>query len=130
MICNVETKSENGLRKILIVEDEESNYELLKAMLRKTEFEIFWAQNGIQAIELCDKFPFTIILMDIKMPEMNGYDAIKILRNKGIETPIIAQTAYARIEDESTSLKMGFNGYISKPIDRKKLFELINRFIE
>jgi CheY-like chemotaxis protein len=62
--------------------------------------------------------------MDIKMPEMNGYEAIKILRSRGVETPIIAQTAYARIEDEHTSLKMGFNGYISKPIDRKKLFDI------
>jgi CheY-like chemotaxis protein len=127
---SVETESENSLMKILIVEDEESNYELLKAMLRKTEFEIFWAQNGIQAIEFCERHLFKLILMDIKMPEMNGYEAIKIIRNRGIETPIIAQTAYARIEDESTSLKMGFNGYISKPIDRKKLFDLINKFIE
>jgi CheY-like chemotaxis protein len=124
----VETKSENSQRKILIAEDEESNFELLKAMLRKTDFEIFWAQNGIQAIEFCDKHDFTVILMDIKMPEMNGYDAIKIIRGKGIQIPIIAQTAYARIEDESTSLKMGFDGYISKPIDRKKLFDLINHF--
>jgi CheY-like chemotaxis protein len=124
----VDTKSENSQRKILIAEDEESNFELLKAMLRKTDFEIFWAQNGIQAIEFCDKHDFTVILMDIKMPEMNGYDAIKIIRGKGIQIPIIAQTAYARIEDESTSLKMGFDGYISKPIDRKKLFDLINHF--
>jgi len=122
-------KAENNSKKVLIVEDEESNFELLKAILRKTDFEIFWAQNGIQAIDLCEKHKFCIILMDIKMPEMNGYEAIKILRSRGVETPIIAQTAYARIEDEHTSLKMGFNGYISKPIDRKKLFDIIDLYI-
>ena len=121
----MENKPEGSLKKLLIVEDEESNYELLKAMLRKMDMEIFWAQNGIQAIELCQVHAFSLILMDIKMPEMNGYDAIKIIRNRGIVTPIIAQTAYARIEDEDISLKMGFDGYISKPIDRKKLFELL-----
>jgi len=116
-------------KKILIVEGEESNYELLRAMLRKMEVELFWAQNGIQAIELCESNVFSLILMDIKMPEMNGYDALKIIRNRGIETPIIAQTAYARMEDENTSLKMGFNAYISKPIDRTKLFDLIDTLI-
>jgi CheY-like chemotaxis protein len=116
-------------KKILIVEDEESNFELLKAMLRKMNLDIFWAQNGLQAIELCESHNFSLVLMDIKMPEMNGYDAIRILRNRGLQIPIIAQTAYARIEDEDISIKMGFDGYISKPIDRKKLFDLVDTYL-
>jgi CheY-like chemotaxis protein len=91
---------------------------------------IYWARNGIQAIELCDSQVFALILMDIKMPEMNGYEAIKILRCRGVKTPIIAQTAYARIEDEDTSLRMGFDGYVSKPIDRKKFFDLLDIYIK
>jgi CheY-like chemotaxis protein len=117
-------------KKILIVEDEESNYELLRAMLRKLDVEIFWAQNGAQAVELCQSQKFNLILMDIKMPEMNGYEALRIIRKLGIETPVIAQTAYARIEDEDTSIKMGFDAYISKPIDRRKLFELLENLID
>lgn len=112
-------------KKILIVEDEISNFELLKAMMRKTSAEIIWAQTGCDAIELCRNNTFHLILMDIKMPGMSGYEAVDEIRSLGIRTPIIAQTAYARIEDESKVLSKGFNDYISKPIERSKLFKKI-----
>ncbi len=115
-------------KRILVVEDEESNYELLKAMLRKREVDVLWAQTGLRAVEMCDKHDFHLILMDIKMPELSGYEALYILRDKGVKIPIVAQTAYARLEDESKALAAGFDGYISKPIDRNKLFEIINTF--
>ena len=116
-------------KKILIVEDEESNFELLRAMLRKREVDILWAQTGQQAIEICESQDFHLILMDIKMPEMNGYKVLEILRTKGMNMPVIAQTAYARIEDEEKALSAGFDGYISKPIDRNKFNKLIDQFI-
>ena len=116
-------------KKILIAEDEESNYELLKAMLRKREIEVMWAQTGKQALEFCRDNTFELILMDIKMPEMNGYEAITKLREMGVKTPVIAQTAYARLEDEEFALKHGFDGYVSKPIDRARLLGLIDRYI-
>jgi len=122
----VESTSNNEKPKILIVEDEESNYELLKAMLRKRDIEVFWAQTGKQAITLCEKHVFGLILMDIKMPEMNGYEAIEIIREMGITCPIIAQTAYARLEDEERALNHGFNAYVSKPIDRTRLLGFID----
>ncbi|MBN1949963.1 MAG: response regulator [Bacteroidales bacterium] len=115
--------------KILIVEDEESNYELLRAILRKMDLELFWAQTGIQALEYCRKHSFGLIFMDIKMPEMNGYDAILKLREMGVNCPIIAQTAYARIEDEERALSLGFNAYISKPIDRGRLMSFIEKYL-
>lgn len=116
-------------KRVLIVEDEESNFELLKALLRKRELEISWAKTGIQAVELCDKQDFHLVLMDIKMPEMNGYMIFEILRSKGMKSPIIAQTAYARQEDKEKILSAGFDGYISKPIDRNKFNSLIDKFI-
>ncbi len=116
-------------KKILIVEDEESNYELLKAMLRKKPFDIVWAQAGNQAITLCNEQDFHLILMDIKMPEMSGYEVLHILREQGLKIPIIAQTAYARLEDENKALSAGFDGYLSKPIDRNKLNELVDKFL-
>lgn len=122
----MESTTENGKPKILIVEDEESNYELLKAMLRKRDIEVFWAQTGKQAITLCEKHSFGLILMDIKMPEMNGYEAIEIIRDMGVSCPIIAQTAYARLEDEERALNNGFNAYVSKPIDRARLLGFID----
>lgn len=115
--------------KILIVEDEESNYELLKAMLRKRNLEVFWAQTGVEAINICKQHSFGLILMDIKMPEMNGYEAIIKLREMGIDCPIIAQTAYARLEDEERALDMGFNAYVSKPIDRGRLIGFVNEYL-
>ena len=67
--------------------------------------------------------------MDIKMPEMSGYEAIKRLRALGVETPIIAQTAYARIEDEEKSRELGFDAYISKPINRIKFNKILEQFL-
>lgn len=123
------TVTPQNSNKVLIVEDEESNYELLKAMLRKRDVVVFWAQTGIEAIELCEQHEFSLILMDIKMPEMSGYAAIGRLREMGVNCPIIAQTAYARIEDEEKALKMGFNAYVSKPIDRPRLMGFIDEYL-
>jgi CheY-like chemotaxis protein len=125
----VNTSSNQLVPKILIVEDEESNFELLKAMMRKRNLEVFWAQTGRQSIEYCRQHQFGLILMDIKMPEMNGYDAIKQLREMGINCPVIAQTAYARPEDEETALRMGFDAYVSKPIDRNKLLSFLDKYL-
>lgn len=116
-------------KKILIVEDEESNFELLKAMLKKREVDVSWAQTGQEAIDMCDEQEFHLILMDIKMPEMSGYEALYYIREKGMNMPIIAQTAYARLEDESKALSAGFDGYISKPIDRFHLYDLVDKYL-
>lgn len=116
----------NG-KKILIVEDEVSNYELLLAMLRKSGAQFSWARTGKEAVEMCDSLSFDLILMDIKMPELSGYEAVDQIRAKEQKMPIIAQTAYARLEDEIIILQRGFNGYISKPIDKKKLLKLLEK---
>lgn len=121
--------SDNKIQKILIAEDEESNFELLKAMLRKKPIEVFWAQNGKQAVEYCQKTEFGLILMDIKMPELNGYETISELRKMGIKTPVVAQTAYARLEDEEYALNNGFDGYVSKPISQIKLLSYIDKYL-
>lgn len=115
-------------KSILIVEDEASNYELLRAMMRKLDVKIFWAKNGRNALKLCLESTFDLILMDIKMPGLNGYEVTSIIRGNGNTTPIIAQTAYARAEDEQTILSKGFNGYLAKPIDRKKLLATVEKY--
>jgi len=112
---------------ILIVEDEVSNYELLVAMLRKSGAEFSWAKTGREAIELCEKNNFDLILMDIKMPELSGYEAIDEIRAINQNVPVIAQTAYARMEDETRILNRGFNGYLSKPIDKNKLLKILEK---
>ena len=116
-------------KSILIVEDEASNYELLKAMMRKLDVKIYWAKNGKNALALCNENSFDIIFMDIKMPGLDGYEVTSIIRSNNKDTPIIAQTAYARAEDERIILNKGFNGYLAKPIERGKLLAIVKKYI-
>ena len=80
-----------------------------------------WAHNGKEAIDFCKDNTYDLILMDIQMPEMNGYEAIQKLKAMDIQSPIVAQTAYARLEDEEKAMQLGFDAYVSKPINRNKL---------
>lgn len=114
-------------KNILIVEDDPSNYELLRAILRKTNASINWAKNGYEALDICKKSQPDLILMDIKMPDMDGYETVSQLRKMKVSSPIIAQTAFARLEDENKILNSGFDAYLSKPIEKKKLFMAMNK---
>lgn len=114
-------------KNVLIVEDDPSNYELLKAILRKTNASIKWAKNGLEALDICTNESPDLILMDIKMPDMDGYETVTRLRKMKISAPIIAQTAFARLEDENKILSSGFDAYLSKPIEKNKLFLVINK---
>ena len=114
---------------ILIAEDEDSNYRYLEALLSKTNVRLVHALNGIEAIELFQKNNIDLILMDIKMPEMDGLEATKKIREIDQEIIIIAQTACVMENDERMSLKAGCNDYISKPIRKQKLLEIINKYL-
>jgi CheY-like chemotaxis protein len=115
-------------KEILIVEDNTSNFELLKAILKKTNANLTWSKNGIEAIDYCKMNVPDAILLDIKMPKMDGYETVKHLREMKITVPIIAQTAFARIEDEKKILNCGFDSYLSKPIEKKKLISLLAKY--
>ncbi len=115
---------------ILIAEDVESNFLYLKAVLSKLNATIFWAKNGIEAVELCDgKDNIDLVLMDLQMPEMNGYEATKILKNKYPELPIIAQTAFAMSDDREKALCAGCDDYLAKPIRSKDLLTIVEKYI-
>ena len=115
---------------ILIAEDNESNYKLFENILHK-DFNIIHAWNGQEAVDLFKEKHPHIVLMDINMPIMNGYEATKEIRKLSAEIPIIAITAYAYASDEQRILSEGFDGYASKPINanvlKNKLFEIINK---
>jgi signal transduction histidine kinase/ligand-binding sensor domain-containing protein/CheY-like chemotaxis protein len=115
---------------ILVAEDEESNFKFLEMIIRKTSAELLWAKTGQQAIDICranDKID--LILMDIKMPEMDGLEAIRKLRAKQTKTPIIVQSAYSMPEDQNESFDAGANEFISKPIGTEKLLSVINKYL-
>jgi CheY-like chemotaxis protein len=115
-------------RTILVAEDIESNFKLITYFLSGTNFRIIRAVNGKEAVEiaLSEKNP-DLILMDIKMPVMDGYTAVKLIREKNSLVPIIAQTAYA--DDAGKAAEYGCNGFISKPFDKKRLLDVLSNYI-
>lgn len=116
---------------VLVAEDDETNFFLIKEYLEFSKANLLWAKNGKQATEMVgDNSGIDIVFMDIQMPEMNGYEALKIIKEKLPDLPIVALTAYAVSGDREKGLKAGFNEYLSKPISRKILMELIVKFIQ
>jgi two-component system cell cycle response regulator DivK len=115
-------------RVVLITEDEEVNFFYLKTLLKKTEARILRAKNGKEAVDIIaeHKGGVDLILMDINMPVMDGYEAMRIIKSKHPNLPIIAQTAYTLNNDRHKCLKAGFNDYIAKPVNRVALFRMVN----
>ena len=116
--------------KILIVEDDEISHILLTKRLEKLSAEILHAYTGVEAIEACKKNPdIDLILMDIRMPVMNGHEATRIIREFNKEVTIIAQTAFALSGDREKAIESGCNDYITKPINKAELLALIDLYI-
>jgi len=114
--------------KILIVEDDEVSYLLLKRTIQKIGKEVLHAITGVEAIEACRSNPdLDLILMDIRMPIMDGCEATRQIRQFNKDVIIIAQTAYAFAGDSEIAIEAGCNDYISKPINMTLLFELIKK---
>jgi two-component system cell cycle response regulator DivK len=113
---------------VLITEDEEVNFFYLKTIFKKTEARILRAKNGKEAVDIIEqhKGDIDLILMDLNMPVMDGYEAMRIIKSKHPKIPIIAQTAYTLTEDRLKCMRAGFNDYIAKPINRVALFRLVN----
>jgi len=115
---------------ILIAEDVESNFLYLKAVLSKLNATIFWAKNGLEAVEICENNSIDLIFMDLQMPEMNGYEATEILKKKFPNLPIVAQTAFAMSDDREKALDSGCDDYLAKPIKSKDLLSVVEKFIK
>ncbi len=114
---------------ILIAEDEEFADTFLSIILKDISEKIYHAKTGLEAIRICEKNPdIDLILMDVKMPVMDGYTATSEIRKFNKNVIIIAQTAYALPGDNKKAIKVGCNDYISKPIDRDSLIEKIEFF--
>ena len=105
---------------ILIAEDNESNYRLFESILRH-EYKLVHAWNGREAVDLFNRYTPHLVLMDINMPVMDGYEATAEIRKQSADVPIIAVTAFAFASDEQKVLSSGFDGYMPKPINARQL---------
>ena len=116
---------------ILIAEDVESNFLYLKAVLSKLNANVFWAKNGLEVLDICDKEEvMDLVLMDLQMPEMNGYEATQILKKKYPNLPVVAQTAFAMSDDREKALAAGCDDYLAKPIKSKDLLNITEKFLK
>lgn len=112
---------------ILIAEDDNINFLLFQKIIKLRNYNVIRAINGQEAVDICINNPnIDLVLMDIKMPIMNGFEALEKIKVIRPELIVIAQTAYSSSEDEIKIYNSGFYGYITKPINREKLFEMID----
>jgi len=115
---------------ILVAEDVEDNWLFFKSVLQKTNARLIWVKNGREAVERAlSGRPPDLILMDLRMPVLNGYDATREIKRQRPNIPIIAQTAYSLDGDRIKSLEAGCDEYITKPIDIPALYSLLDRFL-
>lgn len=115
---------------ILVAEDVISNFNMIQIMLQKADVTLLYAEDGQQAVQLCrDHNQIDLVLMDIQMPEMNGYEATREIRKFRPDLPIVALTAYAFEEDKLRVLKAGCNDFLTKPIDKTGLFTKLSEFL-
>ncbi len=113
---------------ILVVEDDPNSYELLLAILQKHEVNVLYSGDGEDAVEQCkNNDHIDLVMMDLKLPQKDGYKATKEIKELLPELPIIAQTAYAMPEEKEKSKQYDFSGYITKPIEEDKLLEVLDK---
>ena len=113
---------------ILVAEDEDSNYELIKIVLQK-RYRLIRAVNGIEAVTTCDDEHPDLVLMDIRMPEMNGLDATRIIKEVNHDMPVIALSAYAFEENIREAMDAGCDDFLAKPFRVEDLLDIVNKYI-
>jgi CheY-like chemotaxis protein len=114
---------------ILVVEDEESNYLLMERFFKNTGVILTWAKNGVEAIDLVKNHHYDVVLMDIRMPIIDGYETTQAIRRTNTDLIIIAQTAFALKGEREKSLAAGCNNYIAKPINVSELFTILSPYL-
>jgi two-component system sensor histidine kinase/response regulator len=114
---------------ILVAEDVRTNQVLIKSLLKRLGLQVTIAEDGNQAVQKALSKQFDLIFMDIEMPNMSGYEATKAIRKEGLKTPIIALTAYAMKGDDEKCIVAGCDDYVSKPIEHKKLLQILSKFL-
>lgn len=121
---------ENSTRPgILSVDDNPFNRDLIRILVKKQGIPIQEAENGIEALAKVEKFEFELIFMDLLMPEMDGFETIKRIRNMGIKTPIVAVSAISFKQDRRRAMESGCDHFLPKPIDMPEFLKIIKKYV-
>ncbi|HBN08440.1 MAG TPA: hypothetical protein DD435_07265 [Cyanobacteria bacterium UBA8530] len=115
--------------RVLLAEDNRLNQKIATRMLEKQGHSVVLANNGQEALEALEMGPFDLVLMDVQMPVMDGLEATKLVREKGLRIPIVAMTAHAMTGDKEDCLAAGMNGYLAKPIQIETLRDELQRIL-
>jgi CheY-like chemotaxis protein len=136
LLSDTITTAQEGERipRVLLAEDDSNIRKFFGIMLKRSNYHLDEAENGLKAIEMWEKGGYDLILMDIQMPRLNGIEATTIIREKervqGSHTPIVAVTAHSSKEDEANCLAAGMDAFISKPIDFNRVLQVIGEIIK
>ena len=119
------------MKTILVVEDNESNMYLITFILSKYGYNVLQADGGEEGVRIALTEKLDLILMDIQLPDIDGYEATKRIRasKAGCNVPIIALTSHAMVGDEEKALRAGFSGYLTKPIDSATFLQEIEKYM-
>jgi CheY-like chemotaxis protein/anti-sigma regulatory factor (Ser/Thr protein kinase) len=112
-------------KRVLVVEDSPDNQMLLRVLLTRYGARVELADDGLLGVDKALLGDFDIVLMDVQMPRMDGYEAVALLRSRGFKKPVVALTAHAMIEEREKCLNAGYSEFLSKPIDRIKLLDVL-----
>jgi CheY-like chemotaxis protein len=126
-----EIKFRHAGARILLAEDDPANQEVTIELLTDIDLKVDLAENGVQAVDMAAHIHYDLILMDIRMPELNGVDAARAIRNSALnaKTPILALTANAYDEDREACTAAGMNDHIAKPVSPDRLFEILLKWL-
>ena len=114
---------------LLVAEDDNINFKLIEKLLKIFNFNVIRAKDGLEAVEICKtNSEIDLVFMDIKMPNLDGYGAFEKIREFNQTLPIIAQTSYSFPEEVEKIKQLGFNDFISKPLDKERLYELVKKY--
>lgn len=126
-----EGKGRCDVRKVLIVDDQYGIRILLKEILEQNGYTLFQAANGIQALTIADQQELDLILLDVKLPGMNGFDILKRVKEKQPEVQVIMMTAYEELDSIKKAKEIGALTFITKPFDISEVLNMVaNRFAE
>lgn len=117
-------------KKVLIAEDDDFSAQVLQLMVEETKAHVIVAREGEEAVQLFKENKFDLVLLDISLPKLNGYEVLSEIRKLDPFIPVIAQSAHALNNEKEKSILYGFNYYITKPVTMKILNEILGRFLK